>query len=97
MNSALAIRMDLRRAEGLARAIVTEFGLNIRSARTLSQFMVAEARDLRTRELRRVIGKRRASVYILRRRWAERCDANPALESAIYDAVEELKAWRPAQ
>jgi len=95
MNKALGLKLDLREAEKLALVIVRHHGLNVRMVRTLSIFIVIEARDLRTAQIRKVIGKKRQSVTMLRRRWGERIDDNPDLDANVWRATEVLRGDRP--
>jgi hypothetical protein len=80
-------RLALRKSRALADGIIAEHQLNPRMRKTLPVFILAEALDLRTAKLRRVVGHRRAACGMIRLRWAERCEENPALERSIYDAA----------
>lgn len=80
-------RLALRKSSVLADGIIAEHKLDRRMRKSLPVFILAEALDLRTAKLRRVVGRRRAACVMLRRRWADRCEENPALERSIYDAA----------
>jgi hypothetical protein len=96
MSKEMALRLDYRRAQKLARPIIEGRKMNARMIVTLAAFILAEARDVRTASLRKILNKRRHSVIMLRKRWAERCDADPELEREIYQAVDALRDEVPA-
>ncbi|MGB3625213.1 MAG: hypothetical protein WA989_05285, partial [Henriciella sp.] len=76
----LAFRLNLRRAEALSRQIIRAHGLPVRNVKTLPAFLMAEAFDLRNSVLRRHTRQKRSACSKMRARWADRCDADPALE-----------------
>lgn len=94
--TSLAIRIDLKRAQKLAKVIVADRGLNARMAHTLAEHIVCHARDLRPAQIRRVLGKRRRVVALNNWRWWERRDRDPELDAAIWKAVDALREEVPA-
>lgn len=89
-QNTLALKIQLRRAETLARKIVAAHGLNVRMYRTLAEHIVREAHDLRVSDIRRIIGKKRDTARHNHRRWWERRDEDAELDAAIWAAIEAL-------
>jgi hypothetical protein len=96
MTTSLKVRIDLKRAQKLAKEIVAERGMNARMTHTLTEHIVCEARDLRPSQIRRIIGKRRRVVSLNNQRWWDRRDDDPALDELVWKAVDRLKDEVPA-